>query len=64
MDSVGHCWQLSMQVVMVVMVVMYALLYTVHRGPGMYVIALLILYMYLKGLGLGLVRSRRLANSC
>ena len=32
----------------------YGLLYTVYRGFVMYIVVLLILYIYLKGLGLGL----------
>ena len=32
----------------------HGLLHTVHGGLGMYVVVLLILYIYFKGLGLGL----------
>ena len=32
----------------------YGLLYNIHRGLSMYIVALLILYICLEGLGLGL----------
>ena len=35
---------------------LYGLLHSVYAGLGMYVVALLILYMCLKGLGLGLLQ--------